>query len=443
MSGIYTRIGKCGTDGVFRWGWLSLLLVAVSGCADAQGTMVNIRSWGGGFGGAPETALKFSCRPSLEGSGDESCQQLRAVLAAARQPHEASAGSAMGITPAWLAANVDDAVRRDLPESTVQRPPAQVLLFRTTFMDASLTNELVKYFCCHTDDYPHARIEVSGQDKRTISLASDSQNVFMIPWRLEENGKSFLVNHRGVGDALYKILPNGFSNRDRIGGINLRAKYSEAVLYHVRDRWDIAGSMVVLGPRFQELNGRFAVVESTVAAIGSVDTDGYGWWGKARLPSGSIRGEIGFFFPMNGNAPPSLKTFSSQIDSLIGRLQSIPWLTRYVTAHSSARVELRFVDDRSLSVRARDSLLEDLRKNAKRGLADRVARECGACIFLEIEDGPDIWSRWIEFPNGDMLLWHFKGRSALGYPTSTPRSWDYYGWKAVAILVRPNGSESE
>jgi hypothetical protein len=323
----------------------------------------------------------------------------------------------MGITPQWLAANVDDAVRRDLAELTVQHTTVQIALFRSAFTDASLTNELVKSFCCYTDDYPHARIEVSGRDKGTISLVSDSQNVFMIPWRLEEHGRRSLGHHRGVGDALYKLLPNGFPNRDRIGGIDLRAKYSEAVLGHIRAQWDMAGSMNSLGPRFQELNRRFTVVESTVAAIGSIDTDGYGWWGKARLPIASIRGEIGFFFPMHGNELPSLNAFNSQIDSLISRVQSIPWLTRYLAAHQSAHVELRFVNDRSLSVRAQDSLLEDLRKNKKRTLANRVAAECGACMFLEIGDGPNIWSRWIAFPNGDMPF----GISKVGMPWATLR----------------------
>jgi hypothetical protein len=453
VAGIFPLIGS-STDQSFRWAWLALIWVAVSGCAAAQGTIVNIRSWGGGFGGTPESAIRFSCLPNIEGSTDETCQQFRVVLAAARQHKTVSSGDAMGITPQWLVANVDDAVRRDLPESTVPHAPAQIALFRSAFTDASLTNELVKYFCCHTDDYPHARIAVFGQNTGTISLVSDSQNVFMIPWQLEENGKRSLVNHRGIGDALYRILPKGFPNRDRIGGINLREKYSDAVLYHIRAQWDMAGSMNSLGARFQELNGRFIVVESSISGIGSVDTDGYGWWGKARLPSASVRGEIGFFFPMNGNTPPSLQAFNSQIDGLIGRVQSIPWLTRYITAHKSAHVELRFVSDRSLSVKARTDLIADLRNNGKPSVAGRVAGECASCVFLEIQDGPDTWpwwlgflnggwSRWIIFPNGDMLLWHYQGWNALGYPPTLTRSWDYYGWKSVGLVVRPNGTVSE
>ncbi|MGA2143922.1 MAG: hypothetical protein ABSH49_03045 [Bryobacteraceae bacterium] len=238
-------------------------------------------------------------------------------------------------------------------------------------------------------------------------------------------------------------MPNGFSNRDRIGGISLRAKYSGVVLWRISEKWDMAGSMAVLGPRFQELSRRFAVVESTITFIESLDTEGYGWWGKARVPNGSGREEIGFFFPMDGNAPPGLSAFNSQIDGLISRVQSIPWLSRYLAAHRSAHVELRFVNDRSLSVRARDSLLEDLRKNDKRSVAERVAAERGGSMLLEIEDDPGSWSRWISFTNGDMLLWHFQGKKALGYPTTTRRTWDYYGWKGVALLVRPDGAVSE
>jgi len=177
VAGIFTLIGRSDNQAV-RWGRLALVWLAVSSCATAQGTIVSIRSWGGGYGGTPESTLRLNCLPNLEGSRDERCQQFRAVLAAARQPNMESPGNAMGITPQWLAANVDEAVRHDLPESTVPHTPAQIALFRSAFTNPTLTSEIVKHFCCGTDDYPHARIQVFGQDTGKIFLISDSQNVF-------------------------------------------------------------------------------------------------------------------------------------------------------------------------------------------------------------------------------------------------------------------------
>jgi hypothetical protein len=112
---------------------------------------------------------------------------------------------------------------------------------------------------------------------------------------------------------------------------------------------------------------------------------------------------------------------------------------RYVAAHSSTLIELHFVDDCSLSAMARNDLIADLRKNGRQVLADRVARECADCVFLGIQDGRDTWSRWIILPNGDMLLWHYQGWSALGYPPMLTHTWDYYGWKGVGLVVHPGG----
>jgi hypothetical protein len=127
----------------------------------------------------------------------------------------------------------------------------------------------------------------------------------MIPWSVEDNGKSFTVNDRGIGDALYKLLPNGFANRDRIGGIYLRARYSEVVPQHIRERWEMAGSMSSLGPTYQKMAGRFEILGSEIAAPGSIDTDsadGEGWAGKIRFPDSSIHGDISFYFHMQGTS---------------------------------------------------------------------------------------------------------------------------------------------
>jgi len=102
-----------------------------------------------------------------------------------------------------------------------------------------------------------------------------------------------------------------------------------------------------------------------------------------------------------------------------------------------------FASQEYLDANGSPASLEDLRKHGKRGLADRVAVECGACMLLEIEDNPGAWSQWINFPDGDMLLWDYQGKAALGYSATMRRSWDYYGWKGVALIVHPNGTVSE
>jgi hypothetical protein len=386
--------------------------------------------------------LQFDCSPSLEASKDKKCRQFQAVLAVTKQKDDEPSGNQFGISPQWLAANVDKAVERDLPKNGRPHSPAQIALFRSAFTDASLISELLGHFGSGTDDFPRVHIEALSQGGRKIVLESESQQLFMLPWFLEEDGERFVVNDRAVGDALYRLLPKGFPNRERIGGIYLRERYSRAVLEHVRAKWDMLGSMNILGPVFQEMSSRFEVGTSQIASISSIDTEGGGWWGSVRFPDPSIPGTIGFFFPMLRNQPPDISAFYSQIDGLVHRVRSIPWLTSYLSDHTGARVELRFVGDRSLSNKAGKGILEDLRRNHKAELADRVAEEISTCAFLEIETIPGRWSRWIVFSNGDMLLWTFQGTDALGFGGGG-QNWEHYGWKGVGLLVHSDGTASQ
>jgi hypothetical protein len=49
----------------------------------------------------------------------------------------------------------------------------------------------------------------------------------------------------------------------------------------------------------------------------------------------------------------------------------------------------------------------------------------------------------VVLPNRDVLLWHFKGNSVLGFHGEALDSWDYYGWRSTGATVRPDGTLSK
>lgn len=101
--------------------------------------------------------------------------------------------------------------------------------------------------------------------------------------------------------------------------------------------------------------------------------------------------------------------------------------------------ELRYVDGRSLSPKAQTSLIEDLRTHGKKELAEVVSQKAADSAFIEINAGSGCWSRVIVLPTKDVLLWHLKCDSVLGFAAKDFDTWDYYGWRSTGMLVKPDG----
>lgn len=111
-----------------------------------------------------------------------------------------------------------------------------------------------------------------------------------------------------------------------------------------------------------------------------------------------------------------------------------------MATHPEATAELRYVDGRSLSIKAQASLVKDMQDHGKPDLADVVARQGAESAFLEINAGSGCWSRVIVLPGKEVLLWHFKCDSVLGFPARDFQIWDYYGWRSVGALVKEDGT---
>jgi hypothetical protein len=161
------------------------------------------------------------------------------MLAAARSAPRSQPSNWLGITPEWLAANVDQAVQEDLANlPVVDGPPSpsQIALFRAAFLDPGILSgsDLV-----HLDDYPDVRIEFkSGKTKAVFH--SSSAEPSMAPWSVRLQGETFEAHDRSIGEALCPLLPDKFPNRARICGVNLRYEYSDRVFAAISTRWKLA-----------------------------------------------------------------------------------------------------------------------------------------------------------------------------------------------------------
>ena len=217
---------------------VSLALACFVGNAAGR---VTIRSTQAGLS-FQDRSLTFACAPDFQSAKSGRCALLRRVLSAIGSPRAEYSPESLGITPAWLTANVDAAVEQDLQDYF--RPSQdQIRLFRNTFLDPARTGELVRRFrAFHTDDYPSFVLEAYDSDGTHIIIQSKDQSICMLPWEIESHGRQYIAYDRRIGDAILALLPKHFPNRDKIGGTYLREEFSRGVLYEIKSEWDLLGN---------------------------------------------------------------------------------------------------------------------------------------------------------------------------------------------------------
>jgi hypothetical protein len=345
-----------------------------------------------------------------------------------------------GITTAWLEKNHLKAIEDATSQKLKSLSPAQIDLFRSRFTDFRFVQTLLEnmFYGFHTDDYPRISVRISRRGVDETELESDSQHPWMLPW-FGEPGKAG-YNCR-ISQTLAALLPGNAVNHDRlIVNEGFRYDLAQHVMDEIREKWDELDTDWHVGNQIAPILGRFQLKDTKLVCRHSIDSNGCGWnatLSSPRLPAGWVVGVTLYYDKKYHLA--RVEDFGRNIDAYMDLATSVPWLSSYVRQRPGVSVEIRYVQDRSLSVEPLHSLAEDLKKNGKSELAERVVREKDASVFLEVNESGN-WSRWIVFPDREMLLWHFKSDNALGFKSVDMKLWDYYSWNGAGILVSAEGA---
>ena len=79
-----------------------------------------------------------------------------------------------------------------------------------------------------SDDYPEFKSVITFSDGHTIHLASNSQKEYMIPWNIKNGSNEFKTYDITLSKALNNLIPDNFSNKNRIEG-NLNKVFKEQI----------------------------------------------------------------------------------------------------------------------------------------------------------------------------------------------------------------------
>jgi hypothetical protein len=175
---------------------VSLSLMVISICSHAQTLQIQTLTVQSAWGGLGRPAHSdFSAhrqRDSYRANGRTiPSTSLNALLNSVQEvPVIVPNAANLGITPQWLQQYADQAGGHASRPYYKEGLPAQKALFREAFEDQQTLPSRVKqvYETFHTDDYPHMRAQLVLQHGVQITLTSDSQNPFMLPWCVTANG---------------------------------------------------------------------------------------------------------------------------------------------------------------------------------------------------------------------------------------------------------------
>jgi hypothetical protein len=346
-----------------------------------------------------------------------------------------------GADQAWLETNYAQALEGLTHRKLQNLSKEQIKLFRSGFTgeqsSESAFESLVNGW--HTDDFPKLSVDIR-EGGREFGVSSGSQSPFMLPWAgLDEPRGGYSCR---ISRAIYALLPKKFTNRERLSlGVGFRRDLAGQIMHEIGPDWNRLDAQRLVGSEIAPIVERFTLLSSEVSNLSSIDLDGLEAW-NARLRSKDLPPNliIGVSLSRKKGKLPAVDAFVSRSPEYAELVLSVPWLHAYLNDKPNSKIELRFVNDRSLSWKAERDLAQDLRSHGKPELAERVDRDAAESAFIEVNSHDSCWARALVFPDRTVLLWHFQCDQALGFHASQFSTWDFYGWHSVGAMIEPDGS---
>jgi hypothetical protein len=401
-----------------------MILGGAAGWGAQETVHVHIRSTYFGHSGT-ETAFDISChgeRCSSAGKPVPWTDVERLLQAAERPAIPKVTAAGLGLTSEWLKENAADAWK-ELPLGDDPATPGQKAFFASAFVDSQRVQKALEKLYrspMPLHDLPGVQIEIRRAGGSKVEVRSTSSFLYLMPWEVTREGKKVETWDRAVSDAVGRLMPEEFLNRDRLLDPVARDELALALWYTVIGEWSKAGAEDRIGPSLAVLRQRFDIQESMVVTLEEGDRKVTTWEGKlhasdlADLPHGTT---FQVSLPVEGDHLVAPRETMDRLDRVAALPLSIPWFRAALDRHPGAKVTLYFDQDRSLSPHERELFTDDMNEGNEEqdALGDEVERLAAAVTRLDVSEGKDQWSRWIALPDRRMILWSYKGDQVLDW----------------------------
>jgi hypothetical protein len=384
---------------------------------------ITIRSHWGGLGPRADATIVITAdRNEYKRDGQSiDLALVGALVVALRSPLIPKPDPAqLEITPSWLAAHAAS-LEPHSNDDPGKPTPGQLALFRQSFTDLKLiTRVLPELFeNMHTDDYPAARVEVIFDDDSKLSVYSNSQFAYMLPWCIGTEKKA--TYNPVISRAVAALMPAKTVNKDRLADDDLAKQLSEAVMGEIETAYDLRGVEDRVGPDLARLRAGYRVTSATID----------GWlrpeYGPDNFNSNHPEENLHAVLhkdslPPNVSDEVTLRDVNNRIQGIDGFLSnsakyenlvlSIPWLKQYITANPKVWVRITYVHDASLADEALSRFAADMKTRERNDIAEqaRALRTQIALIQVGVRYAE---SYWLVFPDKHLVLWRYQGPGGL------------------------------
>lgn len=402
-----------------------LFLPAVAFGQSSEIRSIKIHSTWGGLGPAGDSTLSIERRSGryLANGKQIPDEKVARLIAAIDAPTlDQPTMDNMGFTQDWLDRNAEIGVKEELSVYYSFGNREQQALYRKTFRDREFMARLLKEIYSggfHTDDYPHLSVEIVWADGRQLTVASEAQQTYMLPWDITRDGKTTKTFNADIAHALVDLMPAKFTNRERLLGDRWPSALASIVLRRIEDEWKLLEAEGKIGPYLEQLRGKFTIRKAAITPYHNVD------YGQPTINGNTSEKNLeaqltAEGFPPNFNVAAVLEFKDNEVLNAGGLLRDvwryvtlideIPWLKEFIVAHPDEVFNLRFVHDRSFSRKAMDAFAEDMRTHGKADLAEQVASVQDRIALLAVGKlYPKAY--WLVMPDRRLILWRFSGYS--------------------------------
>lgn len=329
----------------------------------------------------------------------------------------------LGVTREWLA-NKKERLGAQYQGGPQMRAPNQQALYKKKFEDPAFIAPLVNHIYTslfHTDDYPSVEVQLTFENGSVKTLSSNSQQPFMLPWKIEQAGITHKTFNANISRALFCLLPKKAVNRDRISGEGLSRIIRESVDRALEPELSLLDSDNRAGGALTQLKQHYSVESSEINEFHSEEY-GTEWSGKQphetnlhvtlrkpSLPPGITLSLVLRYVDGKAEGVDQFLNTAARYEDLVF---SVPWLNAFIKDHPKVQIRISYVHDKSFGEKAMRTFTQDMHARGRDDLVEEVRAKQSEIALLLV--GMTYYeSYWLVFPDKHMMMWRYQSPAGL------------------------------
>jgi hypothetical protein len=161
------------------------------------------------------TAARWACTDSQHPADRQVIALFRA--ASAQSPHFSLAAAGFGATEIRLMGKRSASlIRGNIGMTSAQIKKARLIAASSSYVEKYILQTYTGVGIRHKDDYPNVAITLTDAGGQRIFITSQSQQDFMLPWIVGQNGVTRTSYNIAITHAVLKLLPNNDVNYARL-----------------------------------------------------------------------------------------------------------------------------------------------------------------------------------------------------------------------------------